>query len=97
MVPKVPERIAGERAAELRTIASEAKMRYMGSYLGRKLDVLAEEYDPQAGSWKGLSENYLSVRIEKPAEKESVDILRGRRYPIIARYIRDNILIGSFS
>jgi threonylcarbamoyladenosine tRNA methylthiotransferase MtaB len=97
MVPKVPERTAGERAAELRAIAAEGKRRYLERYVGRNLDVLAEEFDPLSNTWKGLSENYLTVRIEGGMGNRSGEILRGRRYTIATQDIRDNILIGLFS
>ncbi|MDR1625298.1 MAG: tRNA (N(6)-L-threonylcarbamoyladenosine(37)-C(2))-methylthiotransferase MtaB [Spirochaetia bacterium] len=57
----VPERVARERAAALRGLCRESRLRYAAAQAGRSLEVVIEKTNA-AGDWEGLSENYMTVR-----------------------------------
>jgi threonylcarbamoyladenosine tRNA methylthiotransferase MtaB len=64
---RVPERTAGERAAELRALAAEGLDRYGKETAGSMLDVVVERSDLTRGEWEGLSDTYLTVRGTFPS------------------------------
>jgi threonylcarbamoyladenosine tRNA methylthiotransferase MtaB len=80
MGDRVPERIAGERAAELRALAAEGLLRYGREAVGSRLDVVVEKRDELRGEWEGLSDNYLSVRGLLPPRESGRTVRPGDRY-----------------
>ncbi len=69
MKPRIPERIAGERAKALGTLAREGKSRYVGRWIGRSVEVILEKdgnREGESGVYAGgTSENYLKVLVCK--------------------------------
>ncbi len=77
MRPRVPERVAGERAALLAKLAREGARAYKNAWVGRCVDAIVER-----GGTNGLrvlTENYLSLEIpgeyRKPGESVRVRII----------------------
>jgi len=68
---RVPERIAGERAAVLRELADRLHDEYAARWIGREVEVLPEEPVIIDGKkyWSSLSGNYL--RVDLPFEAVS--------------------------
>jgi threonylcarbamoyladenosine tRNA methylthiotransferase MtaB len=62
---KVPRDVALARAAEVRRRAVRHRREFLRTQVGRRVDVLVEESEP--GRARGLSRNYLPVRVNEPA------------------------------
>jgi threonylcarbamoyladenosine tRNA methylthiotransferase MtaB len=81
----VPERIRGERTADIRKLASELYKNYLDHQNGREVEVVLEKYIESSDRsrpvttfncfWTGLSENYLHVNLKG---LEADDSLRGK-------------------
>jgi threonylcarbamoyladenosine tRNA methylthiotransferase MtaB len=67
----VPERIAGQRAENLRELAEGLHDAYAGGWLGRTVEVLPEAKSSceDRVCWEGLSENYLRVFFPEDVSK----------------------------
>lgn len=61
MTGHLPPHVITERAALLRSIAAAKKQAFHGRFVGRKLQVLMQQFDTSKGTCRGLSRNYLSV------------------------------------
>lgn len=64
--PKIPERIAGERVAELTALAKENNKKYTEYWIGRKLSAIAENTHTD-GLVSVLTENYIPCQLEGEA------------------------------
>jgi len=60
--PRVPERIAGERARTLQELSKELYRIYTDRQAGTETEVVLEQEDGE-GLWSGLSDTYLHLRI----------------------------------
>ncbi len=56
--PQVPERVAGERVARLGALAAQGRAAYVGRWIGREVEAVAEGEGERA-----TSENYLSLGL----------------------------------
>lgn len=83
MVPRIPERVAGERLALLSALAKKNHEAYEASWTGRELMAIVEGGDPEKPVTV-LTSNYLSVKLDNPEKKR---ILRGTELKI--RYLGD--------
>jgi threonylcarbamoyladenosine tRNA methylthiotransferase MtaB len=92
---RVPERIARERAEELRDLAKNFHRNYSLSRLGNLADVLLEEPVGE-DAWMGLSEMYLPVHIEKPVGFPSRNLVKGKRFSVRLTELRESRLCGKF-
>jgi tRNA A37 methylthiotransferase MiaB len=67
MIPKVPERVAGERAALLARCADDGKAAYIARWIGKTMAVILEKDCNQEGDSSvyigGTSENYLKASV----------------------------------
>jgi threonylcarbamoyladenosine tRNA methylthiotransferase MtaB len=63
MSQQVPVEIARERNRILRDLASEKKLTFMRSFVGKSLDAITLSEDVRVDSTEGLTDNYLKVRI----------------------------------
>jgi threonylcarbamoyladenosine tRNA methylthiotransferase MtaB len=61
MTPQVHSRVVKERAEALRLLSEKKKAAYAERFIGRELQVLVQRDD---GGRRGLSRNYLTVRLE---------------------------------
>ncbi len=80
MKPAVPERVTGERTAEIRSLSSVSYREYLESQVGRQLQVLLEEEKHLSGKtvWEGTSDNYLKVRIRVGKTRERGELVNCR-------------------
>ncbi|PKL07032.1 MAG: tRNA (N(6)-L-threonylcarbamoyladenosine(37)-C(2))-methylthiotransferase MtaB [Spirochaetae bacterium HGW-Spirochaetae-9] len=62
MVPKVPERLAGERVARLGALASAGKSAYLRRWIGKTVPLILEKGDE--GQDTGTTANYLKATVE---------------------------------
>jgi threonylcarbamoyladenosine tRNA methylthiotransferase MtaB len=61
----VPERIRDQRVHELLTLSAKLHETYTARWVGRRVEVVLEKSgSAPAGSWRGLSANYLKVLVE---------------------------------
>lgn len=63
MRPKIPERIAGERAERLHQLAAKQYQAYLARWQGKTVRAVVEQALPN-GVLKVLTENYLSLLLE---------------------------------
>jgi threonylcarbamoyladenosine tRNA methylthiotransferase MtaB len=67
IMPKVPAPVKKQRAAILRDLGAAKKEEFARRFLGRKLRVLVGKIkDKKSGLMTGISQNYLTVLIDKP-------------------------------
>ncbi len=81
MVPKVPERVAGERSVFLAQCAAEGKSAYIARCLGKTVDLVLEKDDFNAvdGIRTGTTANYLRASISGvPSETRAGKLVRVR-------------------
>ncbi len=64
MTPKIPQRIAGERAAQLHTLAEKHYNAYLARWNKRVVDAVIEQ-QLKDGTIKVLTENYLSLILRQ--------------------------------
>jgi threonylcarbamoyladenosine tRNA methylthiotransferase MtaB len=86
----VPQRVAGERARELRVLAQEKGRRYRASRVGLPARVVLE------GRGLGLTEDYLRVEVRNPPPRSEgilPGILRGNEGHLHIDLARDADLI----
>ncbi|MDD5017824.1 MAG: tRNA (N(6)-L-threonylcarbamoyladenosine(37)-C(2))-methylthiotransferase MtaB [Eubacteriales bacterium] len=76
--PKVPKRVAKERASALIRLGDEYEMKYINAMIGRKAQVLFEDAsDAFKGCLEGYSERYIRVAAHaKSNELKTVTIAR---------------------
>jgi threonylcarbamoyladenosine tRNA methylthiotransferase MtaB len=91
--PRVPERIARSRAADLRKLALVNYSSYVSSQYGESRSVLIEGGSQQEG-WFGTTENYLPEQILPPASPHFHPPKIGEIIPTLIHEIRENKLIG---
>ena len=75
----IPERITGIRTAELREISESLQNEYMLRWIGKPEDMLVELPPTDTREGRGITGNYLRVRI--PPEAETT-YRKGARYPV---------------
>jgi threonylcarbamoyladenosine tRNA methylthiotransferase MtaB len=63
----VPKVVRAERATEMRALGERLAADYRARFIGRTLPVLWEHQD-DSGWWRGLSDNYLAVAVQSPAD-----------------------------
>jgi threonylcarbamoyladenosine tRNA methylthiotransferase MtaB len=78
MVPRVPERVAGERVEELASLARAGREAYVATWLGREVDAVLEgEPGGEGGERHATTENYLKALVrELPAGMPSGSAIR---------------------
>ena len=62
-VDPVPERIRDERVHELLALSARLHQTYTERWVGRQLEVVLEKDGTAGDGWRGLSDNYLKVRV----------------------------------
>ena len=83
---RVPQRVAGERARELRTLAQERGTLYRGSRSGTTATVVVE-----GGGRMGITEDYLRVRVD--GELRDADVFCGAGHTMNG--LRPDLLTGT--
>ena len=81
MRPKIPERVAGERAAQLAELAHSGKTRYVQRWIGSELDCVLEKGQDEAipDSLESTSANYLKLLVQGlPPETRPGALVRAR-------------------
>lgn len=74
---QVPGDVAKARAKALKETAGELALAYARKYEGKAALVLAEDYDPESGIYRGYTERYIPVTFPGPAGLRG-DIVRVR-------------------
>ena len=76
---QVPQRISGERAERLRSLAGEFRQDYISLWDGRDEELLVEEPPFSGGRGHGVTGNYLQAELVPAPE---TPLQKGRRYPV---------------
>ncbi|MDR1316658.1 MAG: tRNA (N(6)-L-threonylcarbamoyladenosine(37)-C(2))-methylthiotransferase MtaB [Spirochaetales bacterium] len=90
---RAPDRVVRERAAALRGLCGEGRMRYMACQVGRGLEVIVEKTNP-GGDWEGLSENYMRVRGRESPCGGQAPVFPGAVLRVKIRDAREDFLVG---
>ncbi|RJP23532.1 MAG: tRNA (N(6)-L-threonylcarbamoyladenosine(37)-C(2))-methylthiotransferase MtaB [Candidatus Abyssobacteria bacterium SURF_5] len=84
--PQVPSNVTSERARRLIRVGNDTAARYKRRFMGKTLPVLIEAYDRRGGFCRGLTPNYMRVRLEAggdyineilPVQIEEIDEVSG--------------------
>ncbi|MFQ3621431.1 MAG: tRNA (N(6)-L-threonylcarbamoyladenosine(37)-C(2))-methylthiotransferase MtaB [Spirochaetales bacterium] len=96
MKPRIPERIARQRAKEITSVVLPKYRNYLQCQVGRTLTVLVEEVTKE-GEWAGTAENYVTVRGSRLSEEANsyLRLKKGKLYPCVIVNNKDNYLIGN--
>lgn len=89
---QVPEKIKSERGRRLRELGERLSRQVKRSYLGHRLGILVEERAAD-GRWRGWSENYLDVHIDRPGR----DLYPGELVEVEVRKLSGGHLLGEMS
>jgi threonylcarbamoyladenosine tRNA methylthiotransferase MtaB len=76
MIGQVDEKIKRRRSEEMLAVTRAEELAYEASRIGARVEVLAEEKDPETGLWMGHTTDYLKVGIASDKE------LRGQRITV---------------
>ena len=60
----LPDEIKEERASVIKRISAEKYQRFLESNIGEEAEVLIEKHLDRNGKYKGLTRNYLTVRLD---------------------------------
>jgi len=80
MRPHVPERVAGTRVERLLALAAWGKAAYIGSWLGREVEMVVERASSGTSRVIGTTENYLKAEL---IGNGNGDLLPGRAVNIV--------------
>ena len=60
----LPDAVKDERASVIKRISAEKYQRFLESNIGEEAEVLIEKHLDRSGKYKGLTRNYLTVRLD---------------------------------
>jgi len=84
----LPGREVKRRAKLMRDLGRGKKLAFLESQIGKTREVLVEGIDPDAGWLRGLSDNYLRVRLPGAAEWSN------RLIPVSMAKVQGEIIVG---
>ena len=61
----LPDAVKEERASVIKRISAEKYQRFLESNIGEEAEVLIEKHLDRSGKYKGLTRNYLTVRLDE--------------------------------
>ncbi len=86
---QVPHDIIRDRCEQLRKLGEKKRRHFYRDHLGKKMPVLIEsKRDRESGFLKGVSSNYLPVRVEGD------DSLKNRLVKVEILKLENNSLVG---
>ena len=86
---RVDPRISRDRTRRLRKVASELRDRFHERFQGAKVQVLAEDWNPETSLYRGYSEHYIPVEFHGPPG------LRGEILQVTLKNTREERAVGS--